>query len=146
MLTCYDVTRNRKTFNCCLVMLVTVQKFEQALFWSLRRADFDCFCQHRRVYALAVYVTHGSVCSFHKRLLSSQALTQPQHNHKHLSWGRARDRKCDRKTLWHCRVRDYKLNCTLLVDKSTQQLPASDIRGRKILRRRGRQGSLSTIP
>lgn len=39
------------------------------------------------------------------------------------------ERKRQRETLCHCRVRDYKLNCALLGDMCAQKLPASDITG-----------------
>lgn len=72
-----------------------------------------------------VYVTHACVGSFEKRSLSCQAPTQ-QHSYHEYLFLRQRDR--EQETLCHCRVRDYKLNCTLLGDMSAQQLPASDIR------------------
>lgn len=87
-----------------------------------------------------LYVTRASlsvcVCSFERRSLSSQVPTQQQYNHKYLS-SRGRTRETERETLCHCRVRDYKLNCTLLGDMSAQQLPASDIRGEESREKEG---------
>lgn len=83
-----------------------------------------------------LYVTHACVCSFEKRSSFSQAQTQQQYNLVSLL-RRQNQRDRERETLCDCRVRDYKLNCTLLGDMSAQQLPASDIRVEESIEKEG---------
>ncbi len=136
---CCAAIRNYTECSSLLFILSCLQTSAQALLHTFHLADFEGFLPTfpRHAYAIALCPTCLSVGSLEKRSLSSQTPTEQQHNLKHLS-KRGRATETERETLCHCRVRDYKLNCTLPCDMSAQQLPASNIRGEEGIKKEGK--------